>query len=263
LITEEKNNLDNLDSQLNKVKQELIELEKEKISFVESLEKYLEINEKYEKQKSVLDNIIEEQKDIEIKIAKLNQEKLTITEQISNLDNKLKELEKIKSKIKELQKIQNWLDKFFLKLMSNMEKHIMVSIHKEFNSLLKEWFSILIDDIDLNLDEEFSVKIIQDGYDTSIESLSGGEKTSVALAYRLALNKVINDLISVIKTKDLIILDEPTDGFSTEQLDRVRDVLEQLNMKQTIIVSHEPKMESYVENIIRISKTDNVSRVSM
>ena len=34
------------------------------------------------------------------------------------------------------------------------------------------------------------------------------------------------------------------------------DVLEELGMEQTIIVSHEPKMESYVENIINIVKTD-------
>ena len=262
LIFQEKKNLENLDIELNKVNQELFSLENEKIVLQESVDKYKETSDKYEKQKSVLDELKEQQKNVEINLAALNQEKKTITEHISNLEQKIKDLEKIKTKIKELNEIQNWLDTFFLKLMSNMEKHIMVSIHKEFNSLLKEWFSILIDDIDLNLDEEFSVKIIQDGYETSVESLSGGEKTSIALAYRLALNKVINDLISVIKTKDLIILDEPTDGFSTEQLDRVRDVLAQLNMKQTIIVSHEPKMESYVENIIRISKTDNLSRIS-
>ena len=40
-----------------------------------------------------------------------------------------------------------------------------------------------------------------------------------------------------------------------------RDVLEELDMKQTIIVSHEAKMESYVENIIRIAKSDNISRI--
>ncbi len=262
IISQEKNNLNNLNIELKKVKQELIKLKNEKIVLQESLDKYKEISDKYEKQKSVVDEMKEQQKNIEITLAELNQEKKILNENISRLEKKIQDLEKIKTKIKKISEIQNWLDKFFLKLMSNMEKHIMVSIHKEFNSLLKEWFSILIDDIDLNLDEEFTVKIIQDGYDTSIESLSGGEKTSVALSYRLALNKVINDLISVIKTKDLIILDEPTDGFSTEQLDRVRDVLEQLNMKQTIIVSHEPKMESYVENIIKISKTDNISSVA-
>jgi len=81
------------------------------------------------------------------------------------------------------------------------------------------------------------------------------------LSYRLALNKVINDIVAEIKTKDIIMLDEPTDGFSTEQLDKVRDVLEQLNMKQVIIVSHESKIESFVENVIRVQKQDHASVV--
>jgi len=48
---------------------------------------------------------------------------------------------------------------------------------------------------------------------------------TAALAYRLSLNQVINNLMSTIKTRDLLILDEPTDGFSGEQLDRMRDIL--------------------------------------
>ena len=82
------------------------------------------------------------------------------------------------------------------------------------------------------------------------------------MAYRLALNQVINNVISVIKTKDLLILDEPTDGFSTEQLDRVREVLEKLKLKQIIIVSHESKIESFVDNVIRIEKEEQMSRMS-
>ena len=91
--------------------------------------------------------------------------------------------------------------------------------------------------------------------------LSGGERTAIALAYRLALNQVINSLLSKIKTKDLVILDEPTDGFSEEQLDKMRDVLSQLNVKQLIIVSHESKIESFVENIIKFRKEDGITRI--
>ncbi|MBW3011838.1 hypothetical protein KY311_01505, partial [Candidatus Woesearchaeota archaeon] len=69
-------------------------------------------------------------------------------------------------------------------------------------------------------------------------------------------------LIENIKTKDIIILDEPTDGFSSAQLDKIRDVLEQINAKQVIIVSHESKIESFVENIIKISKNEHMSVVS-
>ncbi|MBI4174550.1 MAG: hypothetical protein HY517_02805, partial [Candidatus Aenigmarchaeota archaeon] len=64
-----------------------------------------------------------------------------------------------------------------------------------------------------------------------------------------------------IKTKDLLILDEPTDGFSSEQLDRIRDVIAELALKQIILVSHEPKIDTFVDNVIRVYKEDHVSRV--
>ena len=105
------------------------------------------------------------------------------------------------------------------------------------------------------------LQISRSMYDMDFENLSGGEKTAIALAYRLALNQVINNLVSTIKTKDLIILDEPTDGFSEEQLDRLKVVLDELQIKQIIIVSHEAKVEGFVDNVIRIEKKNHVSKV--
>ena len=66
-------------------------------------------------------------------------------------------------------------------------------------------------------------------------------------------------MLSRIKTRDLVILDEPTDGFSDQQLDKMRDVLQQLNVKQLIIVSHEQKIEGFVENVIRFRKEKGIS----
>jgi exonuclease SbcC len=148
-------------------------------------------------------------------------------------------------------------------LTSTIEKAIIQKVHHEFDELFRKWFDIMMDtnDLDVRLDEEFTPVIMQNNYETEITNLSGGERTSVALAYRLALNKVINDFISTIKTKDILILDEPTDGFSTEQLDKMRDVFDELRMGQMIIVSHEAKMESYVQNIIRIVKNEHNSKV--
>ena len=139
----------------------------------------------------------------------------------------------------------------------------MLNIYHEFNGLFENWFGMLMEDESINarLDDDFTPIIEQNGYETDIAHLSGGERTAAALAYRLALNKVINDLMKGIKTKDMIILDEPTDGFSSEQLDKVRDVLEQIGVNQTIIVSHESKIESFVDNVIRINKNEHVSEV--
>jgi exonuclease SbcC len=67
-------------------------------------------------------------------------------------------------------------------------------------------------------------------------------------------------MVDEIKTKDIIILDDPTDGFSNDQMDKIRDVVNELRAKQTIIVSHEPKIESYLDNIIKVRKDDGISR---
>ena len=81
-------------------------------------------------------------------------------------------------------------------------------------------FNFEDDTVGARLTDDFIPIVEINGYETSLDHLSGGEKTSCALAYRLALNKVINDVVSSIKTKDILVLDEPTDGFSAQQLER-------------------------------------------
>jgi len=156
-----------------------------------------------------------------------------------------------------------WVQEGFLPLVGLMEKHMFATVYHQFNDAFTSWFTTLLDDTLMNvrLGDSFEPIIVQNGYEIDAGSLSGGEKTSLALAYRLALNKVINDLHSTINTRDLIILDEPTDGFSSEQLDRVRDVMRELPVKQCILVSHENKMESFVDQVIRVEKQGHVSRV--
>ena len=67
--------------------------------------------------------------------------------------------------------------------------------------------------------------------------------------------------MSNIKTKDIVVLDEPTDGFSEQQLDKMIDVLLQLDVNQLIIVSHEQKIEGFVENVIKFKKENGISVV--
>ncbi len=179
------------------------------------------------------------------------------------LNKIITQLEKEKQHLLHIQQLNMWLEDHFMALTLTIEKHVMVTIHQLFNELFRDWFGLLMQDDTINarIDDTFNPIIEQNGHEISFSNLSGGEKTSCALAYRLALNRVINDVIHEVKTKDLLILDEPTDGFSSEQLDRVRDVLEKLNLKQIIIVSHEAKIESFVDHIIRIKKDSHISEV--
>ena len=246
-----------------KTKKEIGSLNTKKSELNLKIERYAETEEKYKIVKKEIEGLLPQERFLELEKRKYETERDSIKRFILGMEKEINDKQKAKEKLAYISQLNNWIDELFVNLMSTMEKHVMVNIHSQFNELFKAWFDILLEDESMNVsvDEEFTPIIGQDGYETYVENLSGGEKTSVALSYRLALNKVINDIVAGIKTKDIIMLDEPTDGFSTEQLDKVRDVLEQLNMKQVIIVSHESKIESLVENVIRVQKQENVSVV--
>jgi len=206
---------------------------------------------------------LKQEKELAVQLAE-HQTKLNGSQkQQEQLQQELDSLNLEKSELTRIQELYHWLEEYFLKLTYTIEKQVMINIHYHFNQIFQEWFSILIEDENMSsrLDDSFTPVIEQNGYEVSFAYLSGGEKTSAALAYRLALNKVINDVVHSIKTKDLLILDEPTDGFSSEQLDKVREVLERLKLQQIILVSHESKIESFVNQTIKIVKENGVSRV--
>ncbi|MBI2558127.1 SMC family ATPase [Candidatus Woesearchaeota archaeon] len=245
------------------VKKEIGSLNAKKSELNSSIAKYSKTEEKYRLVKKELDELLPQERFLELEKKKYEAEKDSIARFIKSLEKEISGKQKAKENLAYLSQLSNWIDELFVNLMSAMEKHVMASIHSQFNELFKNWFDVLLEDeaISIRVDEEFTPIIEQDGYETYIENLSGGEKTSVALSYRLALNKVINDAVAGIKTKDIIMLDEPTDGFSSEQLDKVRDVLNQLSINQIIIVSHEGKIESFVDNVIRVQKQEHVSVV--
>lgn len=262
--------IDEKTKSLEKLKKENEETEKNLIvintRIKEINEKILLLNDSEQKHKIIkkeYDEILLDERNSEIKKAEMKREKDTIIKVLSLLEEEIKNKIEAKQKLAELREKDNWLMKHFMNLVSTIEKHVMLKIHEEFNELFREWFNLLIEDetLQARLDDSFTPIVQQDGYDTEFANLSGGERTSLALAYRLSLNRVINDLITSIKIRDLIILDEPTEGFSTEQLDRVKLVIDQLNLQQTIIVSHESKMEGFVDNVIRIVKERHVSKV--
>jgi exonuclease SbcC len=182
---------------------------------------------------------------------------------IDDLNQDIKHKKEARTFETKLAVFENWLGDYLMNLAGTIERHYMVELKRKFDPMFSDWFNLLVDDdqLDVRIDDEFTPVIEQEGYEAEYEDLSGGESASVALAYRLALNKVINTMVEDIKTKDIIILDEPTDGFSNDQMDKIRDVVNQLGAKQTIIVSHEPKIESYVDNIVRIRKEDGLSKI--
>jgi exonuclease SbcC len=188
-------------------------------------------------------------------------------------DNNLKNIESINKKINDLEErldkiiftdqIGIWLNQHFIPSLEQIESQVLISVREEFNKLFQKWFYLLIEvgDIDVEIDEYFTPIVNQSGYHLEVDSLSGGEKTSIALAYRLALNEIIRRMIML--DDNLLILDEPTDGFSKEQLIQIKLVLEELSAAQVIIVSHEKELEGFVETIFRVVKEREKSQVEL
>jgi len=264
-MIEEKTKLSRKIRQQKQNIKESIETKKKDIEeYSENLKELGSAEQEYKDIKEELDKAMEEQNGVQQENTRLSAVLENLTKQMTFLQKAIEEKEKTQKAIKKINQLKNWLENHFLSLMDVMEKQVMTNIYKQFNELFQQWFNQLMEDetIHARLDEQFTPIIEQNGYETSITSLSGGERTSIALAYRLGLNKVINDLVKHIQTKQLIMLDEPTDGFSTEQLDKVRDVLDQLDFKQTIIVSHEPKIESFVDSVVRVSKNEHTSQTT-
>jgi len=158
--------------------------------------------------------------------------------------------------------VRSWLEMVFIPSLQSIEKAVLLTLNQEFNSLFQRWFRDLIEIGELNgyIDEDFTPIVEQGGYELEVESLSGGEKTSLALAYRLALNIIVKQVTDTMKS-NLLILDEPTDGFSREQLFKMRDILNDVNCDQIIMVSHESELENVADHIYRVRKEGNTSTV--
>ncbi len=240
----------------------IILLEKDIEFLAEGIKNAGNTEEIYRMLEKELSEINKERSEAERTEARLSQHLESVEHAIEMLSEDIEKKKAARERISNMNEYMNWLNSCFMPLMEIIEKNVMASLQQEFNSEFQQWFNILMpDDLNVRIDEQFSPVIEQNSYETEYQNLSGGEKTSVALAYRLALNSVINSMIETIRTKDLLILDEPTDGFSSEQVDRIRDIINGLELKQIILVSHEPKIDTFVENVIKIYKEGHVSRV--
>ncbi|MGI0022976.1 MAG: hypothetical protein ACRD9Q_08965, partial [Nitrososphaeraceae archaeon] len=236
--------------------------------------------EKLEETKSVY----QDSEKVDIRMKELELQKLSFEGDLMNrkenlamrktdFENNLKQIETFNKKITELEEkvdriaftdqIGLWLNQHFIPSLVQIESQVLVSVKDEFNKLFQKWFYLLIEagDIDIEIDEFFTPIVNQSGYRLEVDSLSGGEKTSIALAYRLALNEIIRRMLMF--DENLLILDEPTDGFSKEQLVQIQHVLEELTAAQVIIVSHEKELEGFVETIFRVAKESEKSQVEL
>ena len=208
------------------------------------------------------DSAEKEFRDEEKKSTEKNQVLRNENENLNNLNLELEKLEQTKLEIIKLNDINEWLSEYFINTVEEIRKSVSNIINQRFNELFVKWFKTLVNDQikNVRVDEQFTPIIEHRGEWQTYDSLSGGEQAAVALAYRAALNKLIRQRASGFRP-ELLMLDEPTDGFSDEQVTKIIDMLvEEVDNKQVIIVSHSDLFTS-LDQVIEIKKENGISRI--
>jgi DNA repair protein SbcC/Rad50 len=150
--------------------------------------------------------------------------------------------------------LAGWFGQTFREAVLTLEHRLLARAQAEFEREFSRFFTILVEDPGLiaRCDAGFSPAVEIDGEWTPAEALSGGERTALALAFRLALGQVVR-AAGRLKLETLI-LDEPTDGFSPEQVVRMGELLDGLGLPQVLLVSHEAQLTSIADRVVRVEK---------
>jgi exonuclease SbcC len=161
-----------------------------------------------------------------------------------------------------LQRAAAFLAGPFREALLDLERRRLGRAQAAFERSFARSFTALVEDPGLvaRCSPSFVPYVEIDGTWTPAEALSGGERTALALAFRLALGDVVRSASPL--RLDTIVLDEPTDGFSPEQVARMGELLRALPWKQVVVVTHEAALAAIADRTVRVRKVDGVSVLS-
>jgi exonuclease SbcC len=120
--------------------------------------------------------------------------------------------------------------------------------------------SFNLDFDDIAIDENFDIKVTQNSMEQTLESLSGGEKTALAIAIRLSVTEYVLDRIST------IIMDEPTNFLDEDRRNNLKDII-LYSLKgdnivpQMIMITHHSELISVADASYEIVKHNGTSKV--
>ena len=108
--------------------------------------------------------------------------------------------------------------------------------------------------------EGFGIDVYSGGATLSTRALSGGERTMLSIAFRLALAAIL-----VKKQLSILILDEPTEYLDENSRRQVFEVIARIagGIDQVIVVTHDVEVEEIADRIIRVNKVGERSVVEI
>ncbi|AKA48547.1 hypothetical protein IX51_04910 [uncultured archaeon] len=237
-----------IDSDLEKKSNEIISLGDVR----QELERAVEL---YNRQKKELDGIrqnvtaySERMKTFRSTIEKLELE-------LSSLEKDKLKLDKIKAASAKLEKLRSAFERNGIQAL--IRKDSSVSINNMTRNYLSS-FNFEFDDV--RIDENFDIKVINNGVEEPLDSLSGGERISLAIAVRLAIAKYLTGRVST------VIMDEPTNFLDEDRRNNLKEIiqysLKDENMvQQMIMITHHTELTSAADASFEVTKVNGVSSV--
>ncbi len=193
----------------------------------------------------------------------LRLQRIRVDELKTRLDEK-----HVKSSRLELVKETQGLVKTVRELYRSVRPHLRSDFIRELKPLVQRILDRLSkpeERLYVDVDNEYTPTLVASGRVRSLEHLSGGERTFVALSLRLGLSHQI----FTAKTGNLpefLVLDEPTESLGVEDgsIMRLAEALRSLpEYKQIIAVTHSEELASYADWVIRVSKMTEKSRIEL
>ena len=232
------------------------------------LERYHQVQTKIEKNKSIEEQIIK----ANLRIDEIEREKTSHTSKISsnktmiqNCERDIKTRQDIITQIAsefEKEKIyKTYLEIFGKNGISKMIMKTMTPlINDELQRLLQDsaFFKL---EVRINDKNEVEFMMIDNG--TGVEKLmasgSGFERTIASLALRAVLSKVCS-----LPKPNIVVFDEVFGKVSNENLDMVGEFFTKIKdyFEKVFVITHNPLVSNWANNIVKINKKDNISTVS-
>lgn len=187
------------------------------------------------------------------------------------LENLKERLDSAQRKIERLEKVKKIL--MFIEESRQAYRSIQPKIRGDFIRYLERFVQQMMDELagsegpmlNISIDENYTPIIEgEGGYIRGAINLSGGERTFLALAYRLGIGQLVLHLRTG-RGLSMLLLDEPTESLGREDgsIDRLAEILSRLKtVEQIIAVTHSEAFAEKADHVIRVEKRDGRSTVS-
>jgi len=235
----------------------LINKQKRYFDVQEKIKKNKDIDEKIIKADMRLNDLYLEQKNYE-KVQNVNN--LSIQNNINQITKNNEMIQKISDEFKRERVYKMYQEVFGKNGISKMiMKTMMPIINSELQRLLQDscYFNL-----EIRISDKNEVEFVMIDNSTGVEKLmtsgSGYEKTIASLALRSVLSKICS-----LPKPNVIVMDEVFGKISNDNLEMVYEFFIKIKeyFEKIFVITHNPLISNWADNIVKITKTDNISTV--